>query len=282
MNQTTKLTGMKRILSLLIPPLLIRGLHFFRKGPQIEFSGSYLTWEDAKSKSEGYESPAILEKCKQALLKVKNGEAPYERDSVVFNDVNYNYGLLAGLLRCALENNGKLSVLDFGGSLGSTYYQNKDFLNGIAQLEWSIVEQTHFVECGHENFEDEQLKFYKSVEDCLINRSPNLLILSGVLQYLDNPAHWISKFVNMEFPYIIVSRTPFIDSEQDVLSVQTVPPSIYEASFPHFFFSEKVFLRQFLTNNFTVISTYPSFTDEDYVLKNGKVARWEDFIFKRL
>ena len=31
----------------------------------------------------------VLEKCKNALLKVKNGEAAYERDSVLFNQIQY-------------------------------------------------------------------------------------------------------------------------------------------------------------------------------------------------
>ena len=60
-------------------------------------------------------------------FKVKNGEAVYERDSVLFDEIQYSWGLLAGLEKAALEHDGKLCVLDFGGSLGSTYYQNKQF-----------------------------------------------------------------------------------------------------------------------------------------------------------
>ena len=45
---------------------------------------------------------------------MKNGEAVYERDSVLFDEIQYSWGLLAGLQKAALENDGKLCVLDFG------------------------------------------------------------------------------------------------------------------------------------------------------------------------
>jgi len=50
------------------------------------------------SASTGYDNDMILEKTRLALLKVKNGEAAYERDSVVFEDIQYAWPLLAGLL----------------------------------------------------------------------------------------------------------------------------------------------------------------------------------------
>ena len=40
----------------------------------------------------------IFEKTKQSLLKVKNGEAVYERDSVLFDKKEYPYAIISSLL----------------------------------------------------------------------------------------------------------------------------------------------------------------------------------------
>ena len=127
---------MKSTLKSVIPPILISCYRkIFPKKEKIGmWSGNYTSWQEAKANCTGYDAANILEKCKNALLKVKNGEAAYERDSVLFNQIQYSWGLLAGLQKAALENNGNLCVLDFGGSLGSTYFQNKAFLSSLKKL----------------------------------------------------------------------------------------------------------------------------------------------------
>ena len=241
------------------------------------WSGDYATWEEAKMHSTGYESVNILEKCKVSLLKVKNGEAVYERDSVLFDKIQYSWGLLAGLQKAAIENDGKLSVIDFGGSLGSSYFQNKDFLNN-PEIIWSIVEQNHFVDCGKENFEDKNLKFYHTLEECLEKQRPNVLLLSGVLQYLEKPSEWISKFNALDIPYIIIDRTAFLDSGNDFLTIQNVPESIYKASYPTWVFNKKSFIESF-TNYNLIAETSNTFTDDQII--NGKKAKWTGMILKK-
>lgn len=242
------------------------------------WSGNYSSWEEAKANCTGYDSTNILEKCKNALLKVKNGEAAYERDSVLFDEIQYSWGLLAGLQKVAIGNNNNLCVIDFGGSLGSTYYQNKEFLSGLKNLEWCIVEQAHFVDCGKQNFENEQLKFYPSIEECLQKHKPNVLLLSSVLQYLENPNQWIEKFNDLEIDYIIIDRTAFIEVENDILTIQNVPESIYKANYPAWFFNQEKLNRKF--TNFTLVSEIDtSFTG--CALMQNKKAKWTGMILKK-
>src|SRR5690349_7306235 len=96
----------------LTPPVLFRWINRQRR-VGIRFSHSYKNWEEAKAASTGYDDPAILEKIAEAALKVKRGEAVYERDSVVFNSIDYSWPLLAGLTWAAARHHGKLHVLDF-------------------------------------------------------------------------------------------------------------------------------------------------------------------------
>jgi putative methyltransferase (TIGR04325 family) len=240
--------------------------------------GNFLNWTDALKNSAGYDSELILRKCKESSLKVKNGEAIYERDSVIFDKIQYSWGLLAGLQKAAIENHGALNVLDFGGSLGSTYYQNKSFLNNLRNIKWNIVEQKHFVECGKEFFESTNLNFYENINDCLKINKPNVLLLSGVLQYLERPDEWIKTFNNLDIKYIIIDRTAFIQGEKDIITIQNVPESIYLASYPAWFFNQEKLVKRF--TNFTVVSEIDnSFTDN--ALIHNKKAKWTGMILKR-
>ena len=184
----------KALIKLLTQPLLAQAYRFLRDRRNsvydLRLSGDYRSWEEAVSTSTGYDSEIILEKTKTALLQVKNGRAVYERDSVVFDEIQYAWPLLAGLLWVAAQSGGRLNVLDFGGSLGSTYFQNRTFLHPLTHVRWNVVwnvvEQPQHVKTGKEWFEDEHLKFYLRVEDCVAETQPNVVLLSGVLQCLEH------------------------------------------------------------------------------------------------
>ena len=230
------------------------------------WSGAYNSWEDAEKKCSGYNENSILEKCKDALLKVKNNEAVYERDSFLFDKIEYSWPLLAGLEKVSIENNNTLKVLDFGGSLGSTYFQNRSFLGNI-NLTWGIVEQLHFVECGKEYFESEELKFYGSMREALNNFKPNVVILSSVIQYLKEPYVWLEKINNLEIDYIIIDRTALVDLDRDILTVQNVPKEIYEASYPSWFLLEEKILEKL--KNYSLISDFDGTIETKILLNNS-------------
>jgi len=114
--------------------------------PKVKWGGDYKSWEDAVRLTEGYNDSDLFEKVCNATLSVLNNKAVYERDSVLFYEHEYNHKILPCLLYIAIKENGSINVLDYGGSLGSTYFQNRKLLNNITSLRWNIVEQSHFVE----------------------------------------------------------------------------------------------------------------------------------------
>ncbi|MCF7687227.1 MAG: methyltransferase, TIGR04325 family [Cephaloticoccus sp.] len=203
----------------------------------VAYSGDYASFAEAKAISTGYEEAAILERTRVALHKVLRGEAVFERDSVTFDKMEKPENLIALLTRAAEENSGRLSVLDFGGSLGSTFFHCRDFLTNLLAMEWSIVEQPAHVACGQSEFTNEQLKFYPSIEHCLAERHPTVLLLSGVLQCLPDPWGFLREAASHSFDWIILDRTPLIDAPRDRLTIETVSPRIYPASYPAWFFS---------------------------------------------
>ncbi|MFC1497562.1 TIGR04325 family methyltransferase [Verrucomicrobiota bacterium] len=212
---------------------------------QIGWHGDYFTWNDAVKETTGYNDDVVLRKVKESLLKVKKGEAVYERDSVLFYKQEYSWPFLSCLMYIAAYSKGKLNVVDFGGSLGSSYFQNKRFFKGLEELSWNVVEQEEFVSCGNELFEDDSLKFSSSLDECLNRRHANVLLLSSVLPYLENPYNFIKDVVGEGFEFIIVDRTGFTFDNTTRLTVQKVDPEIYDASYPCWFFSKTKFLDLF-------------------------------------
>jgi putative methyltransferase (TIGR04325 family) len=212
---------------------------------RIGYFGNYTDYHDASRASTGYDSDLILERVRRALLKVKNGEAPYERDSVLFDEVHYSWPLLAALLWISSCNENRLNLIDFGGSLGSSYFQNRGFLTHMRELSWNVVEQANFVRCGREQFEDQSLKFYSSIDECLATRHSEAILLSSVLPYLEKPYDLLGSIIERKVAYILIDRTPVLEGGQDRLTVQRVPPEIYEASYPAWILSEQRMLSLF-------------------------------------
>jgi putative methyltransferase (TIGR04325 family) len=246
---------MRQFIKLLTPPLVLniyRRIFNYRYG----WKGDYETWKDAKDISTGYDADTIVQTVKKSLLKVKKGEEVYERDSVIFDKIQYSWPLLFGLMFATLKSK-SINVLDFGGSLGSTYYQNKFFLDRIDNVSWSIVEQNKFVKVGKEEFEDERLNFFYTVDDCIQKNKADILLLSSVLQYIESPYELLDEILQYDFKYILIDRTPFSKNSSKIV-LQTVPPSVYNASYPCHFFDESVFVKYFLNKNFRVLESFVS------------------------
>lgn len=215
------------------------------RSPLAGFSGDYRMWGDALAASSGYETGTILEKTRNALLRVKDGGAVFERDSVLFDEIEYSWPLLAGLLWVAARSGGELNVLDFGGSLGSTYFQTRSILSDLASLRWNVVEQQAHVAVGRKDFENDTLRFYESVTEVIADSKPNVILLSSVLQYIERPHDLLNELLSLDIESAIIDRTPFWEGSADRLCVQTVPPAIYAASYPSWIFSRGLFESHF-------------------------------------
>lgn len=233
----------------LLPPILfsrLRSVKFFRDffcNGRIEYSGDFSSWSNAMSKCSGYNSDNILSKVLSATMQVKSGSAAYERDSVVFYKDEYVWSLLASLMWAAAKTKGILNVLDFGGALGSSYFQNRRFLHSLTNVQWSVVEQANFVRNGRKFIQDDKIRFFETVDECVSENKPNVILLSSVLQYIEFPELLIEKLSNLGADTLIIDRTPFLSGRGKKLVIQNVPPSIYTASYPMWIFSIDDFMK---------------------------------------
>ena len=239
-----------------LPPLVEQALRPYL-GRGVYYRGNYPDWQSARLRSIGYDDAAIAQKTLASARKVKAGEARFERDSVLFDEPSYPFAVLATLLRAAAEAGGQLAVLDFGGSLGSSYFQCLPFLAVIKSLQWGIVEQPHLVACGRAELEDGNLRFFDSIAVCEQSIRPNVALLSGVLQYVPDPCAILKELASCGIRYFVIDRTPFSALTVDKITVQYVPKSIYAASYPCRVFSRSTFLAH-LPDDCEVLAEFDS------------------------
>jgi putative methyltransferase (TIGR04325 family) len=245
---------------------------------QFGWFGDYSSWSAAKKECSGYEAENILNAVKSSVVQVRNGEAVYERDSVLFDEIVYSPHLIE-VFQSSLKN-GKLHVIDFGGSLGSSYFQHRNLFQGLTDFKWAVVEQTHFVECGKNDIAIDELKFYHTIEEALENQNAQVLFLSSVIQYFEEPYKLIESLLPYNFEFIIFDRTAFVDDARERITKQIVPEFIYKASYPAWFLNEQKFVNAF-SKHFELVSDFPSSFDSDGIQEDGKRVYRKGFYFKR-
>lgn len=239
-----------------VPPKLIPLLRKL-SGRSLRFSGGYQSWEQAVSNSSGYSHADILKNVATATRQVVRGEAAYERDGFAFAEADYSYPLVAMLMHAALSNGGDLDVVDFGGSLGSTYRQCLPLLGTVDRLRWQVVEQEHFVELGKAEFEDGTLSFHTSLEETAwAAERRQVLLLSSVMQYLRDPDTELRKLLNKRISHVLIDRTPMHSGFGHRLCVQHVPGNLNGGSYPCWVLS-KMDLLDLLPSPWRLLTDFP-------------------------
>jgi putative methyltransferase (TIGR04325 family) len=231
----------KTKLKALVPPALLNLL----RGQTLSFAGDYTSWDAANLHASGYEAEEILRRVATATRKVVAGEAVYERDSVLFDHVEYAWPLLASLLQVALESK-SLRVIDFGGSLGSTWWQNRRYLERLdIQLAWRVVEQEHFVAVGSREFSSRVLSFHRTISDAS-EGGADVVLCSSSLCYVRDPIALMDEIDAAPCRYLIIDRLPMVPGDRDRIALQKVTRPIYDASYPVRIFAENNLLGKIL------------------------------------
>jgi putative methyltransferase (TIGR04325 family) len=237
---------------------------------EIYFSGDYRSWTEAARLTTGYHQTEILESVLSAALAVKSGQALSQRDGVLLDKILYNFPLISTLLRAAIEHGGRLDVLDFGGSLGSTYFDSLSFIQMVSDVSWSIVEQAHFVAAGLEHLATKELHFFRSIDDYSQSHMPNVVVISGVLQYLSDPWKVLRHLTSLRSSYVFLDRTAFITTDLDRLTLQHISSGANKLSIPAWFLSEKKFLKLISESEYEVVTAFQAL--DHYALAGAEVS----------
>lgn len=230
MSPTKRYGPLAKLIKALLPPaatnLLLRmGLAGNR------FKYGYKSWTDAEADCSGYDSSLITQALLRSSRRVRDGDVAYERDGVEFDSIQYSWPLLAAVLGTQMATK-DLKVLDWGGSLGSTFRQNKHLLESAGiQLEWLVVEQKHLVEIGTSEFTLGALSFSESMTGIPVGQY-DLVMLASSICYIQDPERVLSEIAGLQPKRIVFDRTPESRSGIDQIGVQRVGKGIYKASYP--------------------------------------------------
>jgi hypothetical protein len=113
-------------------PAVAREFYNRLTGRAIVYDRRFEGWEEAKNAAGGYDQDDLVERLRRGAMDVASGKADWEQDGVTRSFIPADIPQLAGFAQVALHNRGRLSVLDFGGGLGSSYHQCRAYLGGLA------------------------------------------------------------------------------------------------------------------------------------------------------
>lgn len=241
-------TAMKRALRRFLPSVMNRpGVPGHESTAEmIAFDGPYPSWAAASRAADGYAAPTIFDRVAQSALAVRDGRAIAERDGVTFSEPQVPSRLLLELQAAQAKTDRGLRILDFGGSLGSTYFQCRPHLEPRRGMRWMVVEQEWFVEFGCGELSDEVLSFSSSLPAALAGDRFDAVLCSGVLQYIADPLALLIALRAAGIRTLWIDRTSVIDAADDIFAVQHVPSWAYgvPVSYPVRLFSRSRLLAE--------------------------------------
>lgn len=260
------------------PPAILRAVRTAR-GHGLRFGGRPSSWAEAEASSTGYDAALIVERVAAASRSVLAGAGAYERDSVMFQEPSPPFPLLTALLGSALAHDGALNVLDFGGSLGSSYRQCRQFLGAVRPLHWHVVEQPVFVAAGQREFATDELHFDATITDVCRIRPPHLVLASSVLQYLERPWQMLDALEGTGARTLVIDRAPLSPAADDRLCIQQVPADIYPASYPCWLLSRDKLIAR-MDGRWRLACEFPAL-DGAWRTTDGQPFEYRGFIFER-
>ncbi|MEJ1973267.1 MAG: methyltransferase, TIGR04325 family [Lacunisphaera sp.] len=131
------------------------------------FRGDYATWAEARAQASAEDGSAQLARVCASAHAVQSGAAAWDRDGVTFAKPAVHAPLLAALRQSAQANGGRLTVVDFGGGLGSTWRQHRAALADIVCAGWRVVERPLLAKVGRKEFSEVPLEFHDSLGSAL-------------------------------------------------------------------------------------------------------------------
>jgi putative methyltransferase (TIGR04325 family) len=202
-----------------LPPILLRSL--LRAFGRSSLTGDYPSWEAALSASAPYKTD--LQVYGRLTEEVRIGQKQSSR-------------LLSPLLSAMLMAGGQARVLDFGGNLGLVYFDVCRLAASNVDW-WHVVDLEEIVAYGNENFSDQKLRFFASIDQAVALGTPNIVLCFHVLQYLASPFEYISKLMSLSPALFVLHEFPVADRQR--FMVQHLLPELGGGSRPVRIFSER-------------------------------------------
>lgn len=254
--------SVRRFLKGALPLFVYEGIKA-RKSP-IKYEYGFKNWADAKAASIGYSEDSILQKVSDQTVLMVESNSGWVRDGFYFEEVQVNFEILS-FLSLQSTRMQPLRVVDFGGGLGTTFFQNRNILNKFdIKVCWNIIEQPNFVAEGKLILDSiPNLHFFESLSEASITSS-DLVIFSSVLEYIEDSYHFLEEIMRLESKPsgILIDRSPIdlVDSGKYV--VQNVDHSIHQARLPLRILGQDKIV-EILSSDYELLTDWVSSTQPD-------------------
>jgi putative methyltransferase (TIGR04325 family) len=245
-------TRLRTALQLLTPPIVWRLRRRVRRGP---LDGPFASWDAASQRASGWDSPGIVDQALAAALKVRDGAAAFERDSVARERIIYSPAILAALLLAA-DRHRALNVIDFGGGLGSNYFQNLRLIRALSDIptSWNVVERAPLARIGAEQFQTEQLRFH---DDLAAVRLENpVLLFTGSLQYVADAFALLEQAIALT-DIIALDRVLVWAEREHAVFVQRLDSKRFgQVTLPTWCFAKDALIDWFAAHGFRLVDQF--------------------------
>lgn len=127
-----------------------------------------------------------------------------------------------------------LRVLDFGGALGEHFLLVRHLLPELQIERWLVCETPLIVEAAAQLPQQAALQFCHTIPEppAAPGKAFDLVIASGSLQFVADPAQTFADLAALEAPYMYISRFPLWPGSEDVVARLDVPVHLFDASYP--------------------------------------------------
>lgn len=176
---------------------------------------AYASFEEALRDSDTYEDSQLIEVVKEKTKRYKDTLAGSDSHTVATRQAVQNMFVLS-----YVEPQRRISVLEFGGACGASYFETKHLLpNRIAH--WSITETPAMATAGQNVAVDLALSFHSDLISAAARlESRDLAIAQGVLQYTADPLEMLRALFELQFSYVYITRTAVADVDSPVFIKQ--------------------------------------------------------------
>lgn len=254
----------KEMLRGITPPIAWDAIRKFKSPPPPNRSphlpsleGPFSSWQDAVTHSNGWDDPKITKKTLESALRVRDGHSEFEQDGVVRPNIIYSpTGLAFILLMVGRQQEGPIRVIDFGGGLGTHFYQHRKLFESMQRsFSWNVVERPDIVQLGKQHFETLSLRFFSEVADI---QDATGFLSSGGVQCLADPHALLDTVCKSGVPTIAIDRLLISTEEnEDRLFVQHPDPTVYyAATYPVWCFSLDGFIRRFEARGYRLVDRF--------------------------
>lgn len=196
----------------------------------------------------------------------------FEKDGFYFNKPNINPVIFFALSQIHKK---EIKVLDFGGGVGSIFFNNKSFFK--EKVSWSIFEKREICELlKNSNFD---INFFHDIE-FIIKKDFDMVIFSSSLQYIENYSKILSSIIDNINPNIfMILKTPFTNRFDDMTVIQQ--NKHLNSNYSSHLFSLAKFKNYFKNFGYNCIySNISNETSKYHFYKSTKVE-FMDLFFKR-